>query len=687
MKNVIKIYFCICFLVVYSSILSAQIIPNGTYQIYSDVHQEAMVTATTGDYDVSMTTPNFLDNKQLWVFEHQGANVYKIKNVQTGSYIGIKDGWCGIFGDVQARYLATDANVEFLISEGTNTGSYVFQIAFTTCNFGSVNVPVKAFDIQDGLPGAQIQTFDVNASNANQQFRLISSEWNGSASTDWGTASNWTPNSVPTTSSYIRVPNVTNQPTITTSVEVQDIFINTSSSLNVNNALTVAGDFTNLGSVTVNAGSSLLISGANYGDITYNVNVPDVNWHLVASPVVGEQYDDAWVTNNGIAISGTNRGVSTYNNVTSDVVTGHWRYFQGGTTEDFATGTGYALKKQTTGGDFSFTGTIPTLATPLISQGANNWNLIGNSFPSYMDIGAFIASNGIVGSDLLSDAYQAVYVWNASTASYDPLTTGYVHPGQAFFVNSKVPEDNASITSAMQSHQTGVPFYKSDVPSLTLNLSDGVATRKTTINYTDSGTKGLDAGLDIGMFNGVNSGLNVYTHLVDTKETIPFAKQTLPITELETMVIPIGVHANAGKNLNFSVETQNLPSDVNVYLEDRDAGTFTEIGNASYEMGSDEIVVGVGRFYIHISSKSPTAQVHTLDDVLIFQKDKNLHIMGLTDTAANVTLFDVLGKKVLQTTFNASNSSAVALPELSSSIYILKVDTKNGTLRKKLLLE
>jgi hypothetical protein len=35
------------------------------------------------------------------------------------------------------------------------------------------NDPIKAFDIQDGNAGAQIQTFDVSTTNPNQQFRIV----------------------------------------------------------------------------------------------------------------------------------------------------------------------------------------------------------------------------------------------------------------------------------------------------------------------------------------------------------------------------------------------------------------------------------------------------------------------------------------------------------------------------------
>ncbi|NJM79153.1 MAG: T9SS type A sorting domain-containing protein [Flavobacterium sp.] len=152
---------------------NAQIIANGTYKIFSTVHNEVMTCATTAPHDANMATPNATDNYQLWTFTHQGGDIYKIVNQGNNLTLGINDGWCGVFGDVKANFSNTDANVEFKVSNSSIAGKYVFEIAFTTCNFGSVNLPVKAFDIQDGAAGAQIQTYDVDITNANQQFQIV----------------------------------------------------------------------------------------------------------------------------------------------------------------------------------------------------------------------------------------------------------------------------------------------------------------------------------------------------------------------------------------------------------------------------------------------------------------------------------------------------------------------------------
>ena len=155
------------------SMAFAQIIADGTYKIFNAVHSEVITTETGDDYDAFMAAPDAVDNYQLWTFTHQGADIYKIVNVGSGNTLGINDGWCGQFGDVKGNFTNSDLNVEFKVSVADAADSYVFEIAFSTCNFGSVNNPIKTFDIQDGASGAQIQTYDVNTANPNQQFQIL----------------------------------------------------------------------------------------------------------------------------------------------------------------------------------------------------------------------------------------------------------------------------------------------------------------------------------------------------------------------------------------------------------------------------------------------------------------------------------------------------------------------------------
>jgi hypothetical protein len=497
--------------------------------------------------------------------------------------------------------------------------------------------------------------------------------WTGDVDTDWSKKANWDVD-VPNSSSIVTVP------------ASKTVIVSTTTGASVND-LTIDGT----SSLSVNAEGSLLVAGTSTGNITYNVNVADTNWHLISSPVIGAQYDNTWVTNNDIAsgsVSVSNKGISTYSNGVVEPVTSRWSYFQGGTAETFGTGVGYALKKGTAGGTYSFTGTIASSVTPTITQDDNNWNLIGNTYPSYMDIAAFIASNGLPGTDKLSDTFQSVYVWNATTSLYEMFTTGYLQPGQAFFVNSKVSSGTVSITTAMQSHQTTTPFYKTSTPTLNLSVSNGSSTKKTQINYFNDKTNGLDPGFDIGMFNGVASDLSIYTHLIENNESIALGRQALAISEMESQIIPIGLKAEAGKEITFSIEALNLPNGIQVYLEDREANTFRSLTGGDLKIILNEDVNGTGKYYLQLSSNALSLDKDVLESVSVYTtSNSNLRIVGLPIVNTSVKLYNLIGKEVYSTSFKSNNIQNISLSKLSKGLYIVQIQSERSVLNKKIILE
>ena len=442
---------------------------------------------------------------------------------------------------------------------------------------------------------------------------------------------------------------------------------------------------------TINSGVSLIVSGTSSGDVTYNVSVADDKWHLVSSPVVGEQYDDTWVTDNAVesgSETANNRAIATYQNGTLDETTGPWTYFQtGGAATTFGSGTGYSLKR-TNSGTYSFTGTFPTTnITPAVTQNVTNWNLVGNPYPSYINIETFLSTN----STKLDGAFQSIYVWNANTGSYDDLATGFVHPGQAFFVNAASTPETVSFTEAMQSHQTGVTFYKTENTTvIDLNLTSGESTKSTQINYLENKTTGLDPRFDIGMFDGVASDIRIYTQLINNNEGISFRRQALPNSEYENMVIPVGVNAAAGKEITFSAEVLNVPADIKVFLEDRFTNTYTRLDetNSEYKVTLTESLNGVGRFYLHTTQSALSTDAVVLNSVQIYKTGvSTLKITGLPQGKTSFYLYNILGKEMMKTLFTSNGNKEISLSKLASGIYVAKMQTEKGAISKKIILE
>ncbi|MBI4827042.1 MAG: hypothetical protein HY807_11600, partial [Nitrospirae bacterium] len=93
--------------------------------------------------------------------------------------------------------------------------------------------------------------------------------WTGSASTDWGTATNWNTETVPSQSDDVIIADVTNDPTIDLSRTINTLTINTGGLLNLNgNNLTVSGNLTVNGTLDASTGTPTITVAGNWDSST-----------------------------------------------------------------------------------------------------------------------------------------------------------------------------------------------------------------------------------------------------------------------------------------------------------------------------------------------------------------------------------------------------------------------------------
>jgi hypothetical protein len=77
-----------------------------------------------------------------------------------------------------------------------------------------------------------------------------------------------------------------------------------------------------------------------------------------------------------------------------------------------------------------------------------------------------------------------------------------------------------------------------------------------------------------------------------------------------------------------------------------------------------------------------------LNSVRIFSPNPNkLRIAGLQQGNASVRIFNMLGKQVVNSTFVTSGVSDLDLPNLANGVYIIQLETANGSINKKITLE
>ncbi|UAM99807.1 choice-of-anchor D domain-containing protein [Polaribacter litorisediminis] len=559
-------------------------------------------------------------------------------------------------------------------------------------------------EVSDGNGGTDTKSYTVTV------FEAPINTFLGTTNNLWSEASNWSFGTVPTTAENTMI-SAGVSAVVDEVANVNELIIDGTLIISPEYAITINDILTQNGTLTVQSNathSGSLILKENYTGIekvTYQRYVTS-DWHLISSPVNMfeiSNFKDIVDTN------GNKYALSTYDN---SLASNRYIYFTDETgSEDInlpsrylLEGKGYSVKKSVAG-TINFSGYLNTnfetnfTLSDNSSGVGNKWNLVGNPYTSSIALNDDAdATNNLltVNAGNLDPTRVAVYQWNAVTASYDIINHSdevakYAAPGQGFFVESVDGGAILSIPESIQKHQTANLFSKttSTTPEIVLSISKENTTKSTKIKYLENTTTGLDPGYDAGVFSGESSSFSIFTELVSDNTGVPFALQCLPNTNLETMVIPVGVLSEANKTITISAESVNLPSGIYTYLEDTKTGAFINLNEEDYMLTTQTALEGAERFFLHTKSNALTTDNEVFSAVIkIYKKDNNtLRITGMYNEQSKIIVYDILGKEVFTTNFVAKGSNDIALPNLKSAVYIVSLISEKGTKTQKIIIE
>jgi hypothetical protein len=486
-------------------------------------------------------------------------------------------------------------------------------------------------------------------------------------------------------------------------------------------AVTMSGNFSNAGTFILNSDSdefsSLIIGGSVTGNITYNRYVNSVGtneWDLIGAPVSGQSINSFVTANTStLATNGATKAIGYYNNTDNT-----WTNYTTSTivgAGNFPLGKGFQMATNANGtGILSFTG-APTATnqtwTIIDNDAANSgagtrWNLVANPFPSYIygNANADSSHNFLtVNSDKLNDSYEAIYGYDADGSGYTVYNNTSaalrIAPGQAFMVASDNPNvenpDVLSFTTAMRTTEGGDDFIagrnSENSFELVLKLYEGDSEIDHTKFYFGDGLGlDLDPGYDAGHFN---QGASLMSRLVEEDEGVGLVINAMGLESVNDVVAPLELNREAGNNFRISIGTFNINIDTNVYLEDNVQGTMTLLNDQDFELTAENELSGVGRFFIHL-----TETVLSIDDKIetnylnIFKADVNnfITVEGLANQSngTKLRLYTIRGKEVIFTTLNnTNNKQTISTQGLSTGIYIVKLESGNILLTKKLFIK
>ncbi|MCF1192543.1 GEVED domain-containing protein [Mangrovimonas sp. AS39] len=370
-----------------------------------------------------------------------------------------------------------------------------------------------------------------------------------------------------------------------------------------------------------------------------------------------------------------------------------------------------------TGADYT---TGPTI-TP-VTKDDDNWNLLGNPYPSAISADKFLANNsthlepfiylwthGINPSTATDDPFYGDYASNYDSADYLTYNAtggtqfgfeGFIAAGQGFFTlmtDNGSTSEIANFDNSMRYEYDSVSyetydnsqFYKTNSNStasitfdekhrIWLSLSSpGLPTSNILVGYVSNAINGYDPIYDAPA-QGVKIEFELYS-LVEDK-SLAIQGKSLPFDELDT--IPLGLKLPQNGNYTISINhVDGLFEDAtqNIYLEDTYTGIISDLRMAPFSFNNDEGIYN-DRFILRYTNETLSLPESMLENTISIKAPNGSYILVNSSQGPieEIHILDLTGKRLIQE--NALSSSQVKLESLnlSTGSYLVSVTLKNG---------
>ena len=594
---------------------------------------------------------------------------------------------------------------------------------------------------------------------------IIGKVWNGSSSTNWNDAANWSEGTLPNSDQCLCINASANDPIINDNINAVGyaLTVKTGASVtivsdvdldNFGGSLTLQDyvDVQGTGTFTIQDGASLIQvddtpSQANSGDITLfrNTDIRQTDYVYWSSPVQGFDVSDVyggftptnriyeWIPTTATPYVGPPPG-----NV--PVITGNWNPLSSGI---MSSGKGYIVQ-----GPTNHTATVSQATATfdgvpnngIITQGIlsgsysgasftynpygtdvlnvtdndDNWNLIGNPYPSALDADAFLMlpANAIIegavhiwthgtqfgnNGDSFYDDFLLSYnpndyiTYNISGSSYPNETfSGDIASGQSFFVLALNDNESGSVTfnnSMRSAAVSNTDFYRNAEPSedtnaierhrIWLDLIDnenGVSSN-ILVGYIEGATQDKDRLYDA--FARESNDLSLYSKINDERMIIQ--GRALPFNEND--LVPLGAVIPVSGEYTIAISKVDglFLNNQNIYIEDTFTNVIHNLKSAPYVFTVEDNESYEDRFVLRYTNDALSIDDNELNALsIIAPKGEYIKINSINSKIDAVVIYDLLGRTLLENTNLDALNVVINNHNLSSGTYIVKATLSEG---------
>jgi len=257
--------------------------------------------------------------------------------------------------------------------------------------------------------------------------------------------------------------------------------------------------------------------------------------------------------------------------------------------------------------------------------------------------------------------------------------------GNSYFFRSSADNgDNTAETTDIQYQENGLSIVPNDFKRFRINVDFTVEeaqyTRQLVLNFHESATAGFDYGLEL--IHSEPTPSDAY-FLLDDKI---YNGQAFPFEE--TLIIPLTIDIEQQQPLRFRIfDIQNFDDSQGIYIHDLENDTYVNLRNLDYELNIEPGNY-TNRFEIVFTPEDGSLGIDELDLAsLKIQQNNKVHELSVHNPNGldikTIEIFDVAGKRILQTNFDAiKNKYDLSTLRLSDGFYVVNVATNSNTKAK-----
>ncbi|BCY28414.1 hypothetical protein KK2020170_12820 [Flavobacterium okayamense] len=561
--------------------------------------------------------------------------------------------------------------------------------------------------------------------------------WNGTVNNDWNNNNNWTPTGRPTALDCVVIPPTSNDPVISgtgynglgLNMSIQNdatLTVNSDNSVSITDWVNISttGELVLDNSASLIQTNNIANSGAGNMLMDRDVNIRKLDYVYWSSPVTsflsssispgtstgliwkwtptvsgnGTGNAGNWVNGNeamtvgkGYIVRGPNTYTSTLQNYTATFV---------GTPNNGDISIPITRGSYTSGATYQICATC-TPATNL----DDNWNLVGNPYPSSIDAIDFLTANttidgyikvwthGTLPSSATVDPFYESYVYNytvgdyitynsTGTSSGPGMFNGYIAAGQGFFVSmldGGPSTKNLNFTNSFRSNTyDNSQFFKNSTNEKHRIWLDIIApnnnSTRALVGYVSDATYDKDRLFDAKTDNKID--LNLYSLISDETFTI----QGRPTPFDENDIVPLGFKVPSTGIYSIGIAAlDGLFENTNqaIFIQDLELNIIHDLRSMPYTFNANQGENNTRFNLIYKNSLSTEETINNENNVWVSAFD-NLVVNSNNQNIISVKVFDILGR-VLTNKTNISNKT-VELNELlkTNSGLILEITLENN---------